>query len=405
MDSARVKSLLDEADTLGTYVANAGKLPEDSRIFELIDSMRLALERGEQPLLAPLFAERNKVSSAAGITVAQLMRRETPVGRFRHGVALVASFLIGFMTLLLTLYLAFQSSELHKADLALREYQDLVSERLPDKIYLAWKMYYFEDVLNVKGPPLAQLDGYQKLIDDAKRLHSKRTAVNTLLLDSSIIRYIPEQFRPAASEVQKKGTDYTQGKIACLEVDLPPVFVAKRPPVSETMQAPLVSRLDLKEYVRQGTCFMQSLGMVSHDYPADPMIYATRNKVHLLVSWLLPGLYGLLGACVFVMRDLLRDNMLSRVHGDARIVDLLSLVLRIALGGLAGIIIGWFSVPTSLTASSAAISISSIPFGMAFLAGFSIESLFALLDRLNKPQMQRPEKKPAEVATEPEMKR
>ena len=152
------------------------------------------------------------------------------------------------------------------------------------------------------------------------------------------------------------------------------------------------------------TCFMRSLGIVDYDYPVDANIYETRNKVHLLVSWLLPGLYGLLGACVFVMRDLLHDNVLSRVRGDARIVDLLTLLLRVALGGLAGIIIGWFSVPTSLTGSSAAISISSIPFGMAFLAGFSIESLFALLDRLNKPQVHRPEKKPAGEATEPEMK-
>jgi hypothetical protein len=57
---------------------------------------------------------------------------------------------------------------------------------------------------------------------------------------------------------------------------------------------------------------------------------------------------------------------------------LLSLVMRIALGGVAGIIIGWFWVPT------AGVQISSIPFGMAFLAGFSIDTLFSLLERLNK---------------------
>jgi hypothetical protein len=30
------------------------------------------------------------------------------------------------------------------------------------------------------------------------------------------------------------------------------------------------------------------------------------------------------------------------------------------------------------------VQISSIPFGVAFLAGFSIDTLFSLLDRLNK---------------------
>ena len=399
MDSTRVKSLLDETEALGTYVANAGKLPEGSRIFELIDSMRLALDQGEHPPLAPLFAERNKVSSAAGVTVAQLMRRKTPLGRLRHGVALAASYLIGLMTLLLTLYLGFQSSELHKADLALREYQDLVSERLPEKIYLAWKMYYYEDVLNVKGPPLAQLDGYQKVVDDAKRLYDKRAAVERLLSESSVIRYIPELFRSAASETVSKLPEDDKFKPPernCTKTHLPPVGKGK--------QAPPVSKLDLAEYKSNVACFMQSLGIVDYDYPVDPMIYATRSKVHLLVSWLLPGLYGLLGACVFVMRDLLHDNVLSKVRGDARIVDLLTLLLRVALGGLAGIIIGWFSVPTSLTGSSAAISISSIPFGMAFLAGFSIESLFALLDRLNKSVGQRDEKTAADTIKEPERK-
>ena len=399
MESARIKSLLHESETLGTYAANAGKLPDNSRLFELIDSMRLALDRGEQPPLAPLFAERERVSSAAGITVAQLIRRKTPLGRWRQGVALAASYLIGFMTLLLTLYLAFQSSELHKADLALREYQDLVSERLPDKIYLAWKMYYYEDVLNVKGPPLAQLDGYQKVVDDAKRLYVKRAAVQDLLSESSVIRYIPAQFRSAASVTVNQLPEDEKFKLPernCSKAHLPPLGKGK--------QAPPVSKLDLDDYVSNVACFMRSLGIVDYDYPVDPVIYATRNKVHLLVSWLLPGLYGLLGACVFVMRDLLRDNVLSKVRGDARIVDVLTLLLRVALGGLAGIIIGWFSVPTSLTGSSAAISISSIPFGMAFLAGFSIESLFALLDRLNKPPVQRLEKKPAEAASEPAMK-
>jgi hypothetical protein len=45
---------------------------------------------------------------------------------------------------------------------------------------------------------------------------------------------------------------------------------------------------------------------------------------------------------VFLMRDLLLVNRPGKAQGDARIVDLLSLLLRVALGGLAGIIVGWF---------------------------------------------------------------
>ena len=429
MDPTRVKSLLDEAVALAIYAARAGKLPKESRIFEVIDSMTLALERGEHPATAPLIAETVKVSSAAGVTIKKLVRRETPLGRFRKWAARTTPFVIGFMTLLLTLYLAFQSSELHKADLALREYQDLVSERLQEKLYLAWKMYKYESVLNVKGPPMAQLDSYQRLVDDAKRLSVKRTAVQTLLLDSSVTRPVPEwlenlgywlqEFARSLNAASASGTSParktasssvaggTKGEYELKEALPQPELDCSKPrvpPAANAKPVTVESKIDLDEYVRSFACFLQSLQILEHDYPTDPLIYATRNKVHLLVSWLLPGLYGLLGACVYVMRDLLRGNGSIKAGGDARIVDLLSLLLRVALGGLAGIIIGWFSVPTSAAASSAAISISSIPFGMAFLAGFSIENLFALLDRLNKSVGQRDEKTPAEAAREAERK-
>ena len=154
----------------------------------------LARKRGEEPAAAPLIAEVQRLCKTARITIEELMRRETPLGRLRQRAVLATPYLIGFMTLLLTLYLAFQSSELHKADLALREYQGLESERLQEKIYHAWKMYLYEHVLDVKGPPLAQLDGYQQLVDDAKRLYQKRSAVQDLLLDSSVIRYFPKFF-------------------------------------------------------------------------------------------------------------------------------------------------------------------------------------------------------------------
>ena len=53
-------------------------------------------------------------------------RPEAAAGSTR---SLLASIAVGVLTLLLTLYLAFQSSELHSADMALREYQDLVNEQ------------------------------------------------------------------------------------------------------------------------------------------------------------------------------------------------------------------------------------------------------------------------------------
>jgi hypothetical protein len=373
MDRTLTDSLLHKARTLADYAINTGQLPDDSRIFEEVDSLTQAAARGENPPIAPLIAEMQKVCKKANVTVEQLMYRETPPGRLSRRLAQATPYLIGFMTLLLTLYLAFQSSELHMADMALREYQDLESERLEEKIYHAWKMYRYESVLNVKAPALAQLDGYQQLVDDSKRLYQKREAVQELLRESSVIRLVgPLQTAVGGDEAQ----ELTAPKLDCSD---------ERPPVASDKTAVFGSRTELDEYIRSIACFAKSLPIAGdYEFPMVSMIYATRNKVNLLVSWLLPGLYGLLGACVFLLRDLLIVNRLSKTRGDPRIVDLLSLLLRVALGGLAGIIVGWFWVPTSPTPTSSAITVSSISFGVAFLAGFSIDSLFALLDRLLK---------------------
>lgn len=396
-------TLVQEARMLAIHAARTGKLPADSAIFVEIETLAEAQGKGEHPSMAALMSESMQVGKAAGVTLEQLARRRTLLGRIRSRAALATPFLIGFLTLLLTFYLAFQSSELHRADLALREYQDLVAEHPQQKIYLAWRMYRFESVLNVKGPPMSQLDDYQKLIDDAKRLFVKRTAVEQLLIDSSVIHYAPEYFEHhgpcwlqdlarglnsnalPACDATPRQTPPVGTPDSVLPEAKPLVSECAKPrsiPLARPATASADTRIDLDDYVRSVACFLQTLNIVDYDYPTDPLIYATRNKVQLLVSWLLPGLYGLLGACVFVMRDLLQRN--GQSGADARIVDLLSLLLRVALGGLAGIIIGWFSLPTAQTASSSVIAVSSIPFGMAFLAGFSIESLFGLLDRWNR---------------------
>jgi hypothetical protein len=423
MDRTILDSLLHKARTLADYAFNRGELPEDSRIYEEIDSTTKARDSGADPAIAPLMAEMQKVCKKANVTVDQVMHRETPLGRLNRWAVLATPYLIGFMTLLLTLYLAFQSSELHKADLALREYQDLESEHLQEKIYQAWKMYRYERVFNVKPPGLAQLDGYQQLVSDSKRLYEKRDAVQGLLLDASVIRYFP-----AAFVYHRANQRVADAVVAATSDPKPPVAAAsgttvqlgateqiagftldcsKEPETiapSATDQSVLFgSMVELENYNRSIACFVQSSQIGSYyDYPMVTMIYAARNKVNLLVSWMLPGLYGLLGACVFLMRDLLRVNALNKAYGDARIVDLLSLLLRVSLGGLAGIIVGWFWVPTSSSPSSSTFSLSSISFGVAFLAGFSVDSLFALLDRLIKNFGQPGEEKTVKAAKKPD---
>jgi hypothetical protein len=106
----------------------------------------------------------------------------------------------------------------------------------------------------------------------------------------------------------------------------------------------------------------------------DP-VARVEQRTRVQTGWLLPFLYGLLGACVYVMRRLLFDTKTA-------VVENVVIVLRLALGALAGVAMGWFASPSTLPYASA--PASSLPYAFAFLAGFSIDILFTLLDRLNR---------------------
>jgi hypothetical protein len=117
----------------------------------------------------------------------------------------------------------------------------------------------------------------------------------------------------------------------------------------------------------QGTVLNQSLMELS-------FVPHIKDKVALRVTWFLPFLYGLLGAAVFLMRTV------ASIRTPA--MQWFPIVMRLSLGGVAGIVMGWFSVAAS--PDIAATSSLSVPFALAFLTGYGIDVLFTLLDRLNR---------------------
>jgi hypothetical protein len=92
----------------------------------------------------------------------------------------------------------------------------------------------------------------------------------------------------------------------------------------------------------------------------------------ILQSYLLPVLYGLLGASVFVLRKLMNEIKHKRYNPDR------SYVLRLALGTLSGLIIGWFVFLLPGQSVVGALP----PMALAFLVGYNIEILFAQMDKL-----------------------
>jgi hypothetical protein len=90
-----------------------------------------------------------------------------------------------------------------------------------------------------------------------------------------------------------------------------------------------------------------------------------------LQAYLLPLLYGLLGACTYVLRMLSRDVHSYSYTPDSHI----RYKIRLVLGTLSGLAITWFFEPGSETLKSLS------PLALAFMAGYSVEILFAAMDR------------------------
>jgi hypothetical protein len=90
--------------------------------------------------------------------------------------------------------------------------------------------------------------------------------------------------------------------------------------------------------------------------------------------YLLPLLYGWLGACLYVLRKLAQEIKALSYTAEQ---DMLYR-LRIYMGTLAGLIVVWFMPVAQADPNIKSLSV----FAVALLVGYSIDLLFALLDRI-----------------------
>jgi hypothetical protein len=96
-----------------------------------------------------------------------------------------------------------------------------------------------------------------------------------------------------------------------------------------------------------------------------------------LLKYILPILYGALGASAYIVRTL-ADEVKSYTFSAGSIVRY---ELRFYLGAVAGLSIAWFTSDTK-SAETAGVLQSLSPLALAFLAGYSVDLLFSFLDRL-----------------------
>lgn len=99
--------------------------------------------------------------------------------------------------------------------------------------------------------------------------------------------------------------------------------------------------------------------------------------LHTIQFYLLPILYGLLGAITYVLRTL--SNQIKNLSYTS--TSNIGYRLRMILGALAGLAIVWFIKPPEQPAEFKAFTTLS-PFAISFLAGYGVELFFSAMDRI-----------------------
>jgi hypothetical protein len=99
----------------------------------------------------------------------------------------------------------------------------------------------------------------------------------------------------------------------------------------------------------------------------------SKSMLAIISQYLLPLLYGWLGALAYILRTLSREiQEVTFTRGSE-----IRYSLRWPLGMLGGVTVGLFFEPADLTGFAAI-----TPLGLAFLAGYGVELLFTGLDRI-----------------------
>lgn len=100
----------------------------------------------------------------------------------------------------------------------------------------------------------------------------------------------------------------------------------------------------------------------------------------LLNRYILPILYGLTGASLYVVRSLAIDIRRAVYTERANA----GINLRLLFGGLAGLLTAWVVLPAAAPGmiAPAAIASSLAPFAVAFVAGYAVELVFSVIDRV-----------------------
>jgi len=380
--------LLTDAKLVAEQATLSGRLAEDSALPRAITSVERAKQAGRTPDYSALMSALSSgVRAIDPITLIDLREGRSPLDARGRSYARGMVALLCAVSVILTGLIGWYTAALFKAESALAAIQQLETRRYVDKVREVRRLAQDEEVFSKRD---ARYSHYHQQLGDLAVARAAHNAAVGLIIETAQSDVYPFEIDVVA--LASRAADAISGRpaqAATSETVPPPEHATQ---TSDDLCATAPARIAAagkdagpnvdspvptpKSDLAADYCFLLSIGddnpgMVYRPTTGPQYAFAIGSRRMVYSGWILPFLYGLLGASVFLMRSLLNEKTAN--------LAFFPVLLRLALGGIAGLVIGWFSVPG---AAANVTSISSIPFGIAFLAGFSIDTLFALLERL-----------------------
>ena len=406
--STELTDLIADARLVLAYAARTGRLPSKSLAEAVAHASSGPADNTstEDRFMALTSALNESMRGIAPITLYDLGSKYQPYpsskgGRFKR----IAFSILAVVLVVVTAYYTQVYSQVNSILLALRDIQTQNATDKAERLF-RFTLKHHQDLFSLtekKAQIGKQGQGEKKDEEEIIFEPYLKFYLDLLRLNDQLSTYIPLSLAITSEIAHPLSTIYSLVRSDEADVTLlnqldyrggnydPPEAKKDQPSEVKKDQPPLVQDkaknddavpVDKKLINKQLqlTGFLFSLGLYNFSPSISnyisTQIYECQKLSSILGIWMLPALYGLLGAVVFQMRAIL----------DPLIPDppLERLLIRFSLGVLAGVSISWLfaSTPGATPAKLfEAQSVNTTLFGVSFLLGFSIDVFFSLLDR------------------------
>jgi hypothetical protein len=388
-----VEELLADLRRGVSYAARAGLLKDTTFLDTLRewDEPESPESRREPQCLVKALNDLSQVM--APITFADLSSGRNPFATQNQDRSRHQQFCLTLFTLAVLILVGFFMHSLQREQAAISTLLEIQTLKPVEKLHSLRKMAQWENPLTT---PNTLYDQYHQRVNELQAVKERIQAVYVQAVEANDIPLLPfGQFFDNRSRGRPEDPPTSASPLASAHAAEPLKSKPEEPEMPDVCGRDESGNIELPrdatrypDYMQKALldslndfCFQVRVlspegdsALLNHEFSPVSFIGPLRDKVALRLDWFLPFLYGLLGSAVFLMRNIANMRTPS--------MEWLPVAMRVALGGVSGIVIGWFSSATGSGVQGT--GSLSLPLVLAFLTGYGIDALFNVLDRLSR---------------------